>query len=1139
LEGGEGKQAAKLIERVLGATTDPVAVSRLQSQMATAQLMQGQSEKAIRHQTEAVLNAPTSIRALARLAELHDLACQPKTAMEALEKAVDLYRSWRAHGRLDMADLTGEMSSLGSGETPSRETLIRRFDEWFSVHRRKLAWYMRWFQKLQPAIRLHRELVADFPTDADSWENLAHLESYAGNEAEAQKALEALVRLRPKEQYVRGMLASRYQWNRLPEQAMEHAVLAGGSPEDVRRRVLTAYVRCGQGEEGLAEFLRRHPGQSDPRSAQIMLADIMIEEQDIEGAKRVLTKLASALPDDDEVLDRLAEVQTRTGDLAAASQTYERLIRRHPDRELYVRRAIEAFDTAHDEKKSIELVARLHEKHPEDASITRELAIRYVQSHRYAEAEPLLDQIVKARPDDENALFHLAILYDETSRRERATPLYEQLLAMGSTKSRPEQQATTSSQPGGALEFVRSDSGLTFPVATPLRPGPAPRKILAFYRKSDSETPYLNRIHIWAESALNHLGMIVDFRDAEDPLPSEREMSTYRGIMTWFLRDVRRGAEPFARWLAEQPYRNRPVVVFDRFGCAMEPGGKPTSPKVLESLQRALGLAIGSRSTENPARIEVARSVSPMVGFERPLAYELDLWAEVKSVNPANTVYLTLKNRDLPEIPCDAIVVGPGGAFCLPTYALYHNLESDRTQWRIDPFRLFSEAYRLQGLPRIDYTTRVGRRMVYVHVDGDGSEQFCRWDPGKTCATKLLELVSSKPQLPSGISFIAALVDPEASADPSGTELVRRFAALPHVEIAHHSYSHPFDWRSDKVVVKAPNYTKMDPQREVVGAAQVLSKIIEPVGRKVDLLFWSGSCNPSRRELELAAQAGLLSINGGQPRMDGNFPSVSHLAPLFRMADDQFQVLTSASNDYFLTDRWELPIAAFKNVIQTYERSGSPRRLTPVNLYYHFYLLSDESGSRTLDEIYDWISRQSLHAVPVSEYIRTTHGFRKARVSLEEDGRWKITDLGRCLTVRFDGETRDPDLSRSRGVIGSAREPGALYVHLDGSGEALIAFAAPVGAPAHPTIQRSTVPVESFKVQGAAVSFETNGFGKQQIVLAGVTPSTAVSVITRSGRDRSERKTTIPVAAGGLAEIDLVLDGPTHVEFSPGSGEPR
>lgn len=1119
------EEAATLLEQAILVEEDPTIRSEILEELANVELKLGKREEAIKYQEQSVEAAPDSVKARVRLAQIYELFCRPEEAMRELEKAIAKFRQWKAENRPDIEDLARGLRVLAPTDIPSKDNLKIRFEEWFFPIRRKLAWYERWFQQLEPAIQTHKEIVEESPRDYETWFNLSRLYAYAGNLDESTKALETASKLKPDQKYLKDLLSYHYLWQRKPERVVEAVTQAELSRDEARRRILLAYVQAGKPKEGLEEYIRRHKEDQDYRSIWFTLVDICLEEGDYLAAKQMLEEFAQSAGEDEEVLERLGDLQMLTRDYDAAVKTYHTLLKLHPDSVKHQRWLIDALDAKGDPVGAMTQLLDLQKQDPENISLKRELAIRHAQLGQFKEARPWLEEVVVQYPEDQTILYYLAQALDQTGDPRRSAEIYQKLLEiMG--------PAAQTFEPPPDAEVVLYPPGAPTGVQ-----GPVSRRVLAFYKKTEGESPVKNRIHLWLELVLNHLGLVVDYRAAEDPLPSDDEMKAYRGILTWFQSDRVPKAERFGRWLAAQPYQGRPLIVFERFGCTVDADSDTAvAPSVMEDLHRALGIKVGGRGTENPALIEVVNVDAAMCEYERKLAYETELFQEMTSVNPANTVHLQLKRRDMEDALCDAVVIGPGGAFVLATYALFEDQQEYQRQWRVNPFLLVNRALRLEAHPRPDFAMRAGTRITYVHIDGDGSDASCLWDPPLSCSEKFVEHILDKRRFPMTASFIACLVDPALFVGDHLVKAAKTVMAHPGIEIGHHTYSHPLDWAEEKPSLDVPGYSKVDMKMEVVTAREILEARLAPPGKKIELVQWSGSCNPSREAVDMAHTAKMLDLNGGDPRMDGNNPSVSNLAPVHRNLGGVYQTLTSGPNDFLLTDRWNLPSISFSNVIQTFERSWARAALVPVNLYFHYYVLSEVSGTRALDIIFDWLEKNAdrLHPVFASEYVRIAEGFRTTQMAYVGPLTWELREMGACRTVRFDDFPGGVDLDRSKGVIGYVNLDGVLYVHLDGSGEGVVALGTSMAT--RPYLVSANAAVDDLQQGPGQLSFGTRSVGKRSFRFGGFPPGQPVRVEARAAvQDRNAETSSAVADDQGVVTFALDLSGPKQVTLITGS----
>jgi len=537
-----------------------------------------------------------------------------------------------------------------------------------------------------------------------------------------------------------------------------------------------------------------------------------------------------------------------------------------------------------------------------------------------------------------------------------------------------------------------------------------PREVLCLYDSAESAEPAETRIHRFAEVILNHLGLIARYHDIRKALPE----TAARGILTWFSRDdVPRPAE-YWNWIGRAEI---PVVVLGRWGT-------PPSDEMNRALAR-WGLENLGQESWNRALLEPVH-VDPLAEFERTIEGELPSYIHIRS-STANRVFLRVRRIDLPESESDLVVLGSWGGFAWDP--IHEDSVLDRHQWRIDPFRFFSSAFGVEEVPRPDLTTAMGRRILFVHIDGDGLINPVR--AGKYAGRLAGEIVRDEflraYDLPATASIIGRHVE--------GAEaLVRSLLDLPNVEVAAHGFDHPIDWR--KGTLSYPGTFSLE--REIDQAVRTLN---QHTSKPVSVYLWSGVRNPDSSALAACERLGLRNLNGGDSFLDGFHPSYSHLQPVTVPRGSFLQFNNRASSENQYTDRWTRNFHAFRNVLTTFERTERPIRILPVNLYYHYYVVDHPAGERALREIYEWLLRQDLFPMTASEYVAWVRGFLQARIEKVGKRTWKVSEYGSCSTIRWDATDEVPDLEKSRNVIGFRKTDERLYVHLGEGREATIVLA--------------------------------------------------------------------------------------------------
>ncbi len=662
--------------------------------------------------------------------------------------------------------------------------------------------------------------------------------------------------------------------------------------------------------------------------------------------------------------------------------------------------------------------------------------------------------------------------------------------------------------------------------------GPAPtplgRRVLALYAASESPSVDRTVIHQAAETPLNHLGLIVDYHDVESGLPTDEQMRAYRGFLTWFQDARMKHAADYCRWFARQIQAGKKAVVLGGLGAWEEADGSATKPELVADALAALGLRDGGNWTDNPFVLAVQSKDAAMVEFERTLQHEVKTYRQIVSTDRKNKVYLTLTRTDRKNAASHAVVVTPTGGFALDGYVLYQDPKTFVRQWRIDPFAFFEAAFGLAGEPRMDVTTLNGARLMYSHIDGDGFLNVSEIDTKKLSPELIDEQILARYDLPFTVSVITGEVHPKALGSARTVSIARKILARSNVEAASHTFSHPYDWTQRKPgLTRIPGYADTYKlEKEIAGSVGYINEHLLPAGKKAAVYQWSGHCNPTPEAIAVVDGLGLLNINGGDSRFDADFPSVAHVAPLTRPGKP-VQFYATNTNENLYTGEWTGPFFGFKNVIFTFKNTGSPRRLRPINVYYHFYSGEKQAALTALHEVYGWVLAQNIAPVYTSDYLKTAAGFLRSRIAKLPGGAWEVRDNGACRTARFDDTTAHLDLEKSTGVVGYSHQKGSLYVHLDAAQRHTIALAE--AAPTLPYVAGANGFVHSLVRKGDVLTLQASTYRPSQIQLANLKKNRTYTIevrngdkITKSAISSSSAGTlTIPLPAGPAVGITI------------------
>lgn len=685
-------------------------------------------------------------------------------------------------------------------------------------------------------------------------------------------------------------------------------------------------------------------------------------------------------------------------------------------------------------------------------------------------------------------------------------------------------------------------------------------------------------LRTYAEIILNHLGLIVEHWDADKGLPPAEDMDKYRGVIAWFSTSTMPDALGYAKWVQAQIAQGRRFVILGDPGASVDRNSE-VRVRAPEAIFEALGFRY-RRFVGGPRKpVQVMKKVADIVEFERPLDLgEISPFDYTVQATAADAkVYLTVSQRR--DARSDVVATTPRGGIALHDFAMFfpkadpkveqqlrarlglgpakvwladtakgpaaegaaakvdareaqsaamHGAPSEKgpsSQWRIDPFRFFAEALGIENAPRPDVTTLNGQRIFYSHIDGDGLIGISKIDRSTFAGEFVRDELLKRFNLPVSASIVTR--DIEVGGTPTYNKplaLARSILALENVEPASHTYSHPFEWQIGTLDVRWENGKWVvgrllpDLTKEIHASVQFIDRNLVPPGKRTEILLWSGATNPGPEALQATVEAGVKNMNGGDPIFDDEHPSVSNLAPLSLRFGAYWQIHISASADFIYTDGWTRNFGAQKKVIQHFERTEKPRRLYPVNLYYHFYSGDQREGVDALAAAYQYGLDHQVAPLFTSQYASIVEDFLATRIVPRADGGWEIYNGGAMRTVRFDGTTRVPDLERSRGVLGYTRVNDALYVHLDeGPAHEIHLTTDP---PRRPYLRAATHYVENWRRGERQVSFLARGLGPARFVVAGLEPGGQYQVkVTRTGGGPTEallQQTMRTDAAGDL-----------------------
>lgn len=584
-----------------------------------------------------------------------------------------------------------------------------------------------------------------------------------------------------------------------------------------------------------------------------------------------------------------------------------------------------------------------------------------------------------------------------------------------------------------------------------------PRRIGLVYDPREGELED-NPGHIYLGGLLEYLGYRVDYWPADASLPQRSLKGLYAGVVVWMTSGAPEKRDIFEDWLNKRLDEQVPLAFFS---------GLPLDN---DSLLSRLGIRTLSQPIADDAVLE-SHDAALVGGFEAPMRLRTRELPALTVTNPDVTqAAVALRSGERRYVP---VATGSWGGFALTPYVFEEGL--DHRRWIVDPFAFLQRAFALPPIPRPDTTTENGRRIATVHLDGDGFVSRAEVTGTPYSGIQVLDDFITPYPLLTSVSVIEGEVGPKGMYPHLARELepiARKIFADPKVEVASHTFSHPFFWQPEKssqredfeaqygYMMAIPGYKTLDMQREVVGARDYINQRLTTPEKPVKMIFWSGDAMPSAETLKLAYDSGLPNVNGGNTVLTNAYPSLTGLYPLIRPTSGGLHFYAPVINENVYTNLWTGPYYGFRGVQETFALTDSPRRLRGFHLYYHFYSGTKQASIRVMKQTYQAMVDSQPLSLWMSDYIQRVEGLYRASLAKRSDGAWLIRGLVGMRTLRLDPALGWPDLSRSEGIAGVRDLPQGRYVHLSGP-EAVLALRETRDP--RPSLEEANIPLTAWR----------------------------------------------------------------------------
>ncbi|MGI9287210.1 MAG: polysaccharide deacetylase family protein, partial [Pseudomonadales bacterium] len=447
----------------------------------------------------------------------------------------------------------------------------------------------------------------------------------------------------------------------------------------------------------------------------------------------------------------------------------------------------------------------------------------------------------------------------------------------------------------------------------------------------------------------------------------------------------------------------------------------------------------------------------------------------------------------------DAVGLSWWGGYALSPFPIMSIPDEQGSRWVLDPIQFFQRALQLQPFPIPETTTRYGRRLMLVHVDGDGFPSRVEFADASAkieyAGEMLLDDILGHYTIPTTVSIIEGEIG-GAGLYPKLSKRLEHASksifALPHVEIASHSYSHPFAWQPaytqgvKQPQLPIPGYTFTPDRlvREIKGSVHYIDQQLAPPNKSTKVFLWTGDCNPSTEALRLAYNQGLANMNGGDTIITKQNNSLTAVAPLGIQKGRYLQVYAPNQNENMYTNLWKGPFYGYQQVIETFQLTELPRRYKPINIYYHTYSASKKASLTALHKVYDWALAQPVNHIFASEYVQLVQDFSRMVVTQSKSG-WQLLNLETATEIRVPQSAGYPDLHASQGVIGYVDHGSERYVHLDQSRSPFLVLT-PDG-PTQPFLASTNGDVMKWNRTQDGIEVSLKGHGSLTSVMGNVT----------------------------------------------------
>jgi polysaccharide biosynthesis protein PelA len=557
-----------------------------------------------------------------------------------------------------------------------------------------------------------------------------------------------------------------------------------------------------------------------------------------------------------------------------------------------------------------------------------------------------------------------------------------------------------------------------------------PRKVLLLHDTKINKDVHFAGAQRFLVTPLQYLGYRVDLVDIRDePVPEGFLGDQYAAVIVQVTSSDSLAKFKLEPFIAQAHEHGLKLIFFDGLGEILD--GK---------LASRLGLSPVTTKLHGPFKVEnnshgltpYEVEVSPKIPGSRPF----------KLNGPGQSLLSIIDSKSQ---RFDAVGVTPWGGWAMMSQVFTVLKNGEFTRWAIDPIAFLEKALDAPKFPVPDVTTEAGRRLLLVHIDGDGFASRAEIPKLPFAAEVMHRDFIARYKVPHTVSIIQGEIASNGlypQFTPTLEKIARDIFALDNVEIASHSFSHPFYWYravdegdNPKLRLPIPNY-KVDLENEIAGSARYINEKLAPPGKRTKVFLWTGDCVPTAEALAITYRHQLFNMNGGDTTISKAQPSLTMVAPQSIRKNGSLQIYAPMQNENVYTNDWTGPFYGFTRLIETLELTDKPRRLKPINIYYHTYSASKPASIEALHKVYQYALAQPHTAIFGSEYIQKVLDWEDLVIArdlsqadpLAASQNWLLVGDGSVRSFRLPKTTK-LDMTQSENLAGSSVLHDGLYLH--------------------------------------------------------------------------------------------------------------